>query len=114
MFVFVPLVRANAPQVSQVQLSHQQEVWLHALEWCESRGVNTAINPKDKDGTPSYYAFQFKPKTFELFAEKYGVSGKLSDYEAQKQIVSNMIKDKSVKWEQQFPDCVRRLGRPPQ
>ncbi len=94
-------------------LSHQQEIWLAALEFCESRGVKTAINPHDLDGTPSYYSFQFKPSTFELYARIYGVKGKISEYESQKEIVSNMIVDKTVNFKQQFPDCTRRLGRPP-
>jgi len=106
------------------QLSHRQEVWMYALEWCESRGNIEAINPKDKDGTPSYYSWQFKPGTFKGYGEKYGVIPKglssqeimikIKDYELQKQIVSFMIKDPSVKWANEFPDCVlRKIGMTP-
>lgn len=104
-------------------LTHEQEVWLHALEWCESRGIQTAINPKDLDGTPSYYSFQFKPSTFKMYGVKYGVfsrlitdekiTEKLSDYKLQKKIVSLMIGDEKVNWRREFPDCVRKLGFPP-
>jgi len=107
-------------------LTHQQEVYLYALEWCESRGVKTAVNPKDRDGTPSYYSFQFKPDTFKWLAIKYGVlekteldtleklNNQMADYDNQRLIVKYMILDKSTKWESQFPDCVKRkIGRPP-
>jgi hypothetical protein len=104
-------------------LTHEQEVWLHALEWCESRGVKTAINPKDLDGTPSYYSFQFKPSTFKLYGVKYGIFSRLisderitemlSDYRLQKRIVSLMMQDEKVNWRREFPDCVRKLGFPP-
>lgn len=99
-------------KIERTLLSHQQEVWLGALEWCESRGDNTAINPLDNDGTASYYAFQFKPSTFSHFAKKYAIEGKISDYEAQKAIVEQMILDKSVNLGKQFPNCVKKLGLP--
>jgi len=104
-------------------LSHRQEVWRYVLEWCESRAVHTAINEVDKDGTASYYAFQFKPGTFRYYGELYGVIPKgldqaalmeaLKSYELQKEIVGYMILDPSVNWYQQFPDCVRKYGLPP-
>lgn len=53
----------STPQIVVPRFSHQQEIWMAALEWCESRGNNSAINWYDKDGTASYYAFQFKPGT---------------------------------------------------
>jgi hypothetical protein len=104
-------------------LSHQQEVWIYVLEWCESRGVKTAINQVDRDGTASYYSFQFKPSTFRGYGVKYGVVATsttqaelgelLKSYELQRSIVSHMIGDPSVNWYQQFPDCVRKYGLPP-
>ncbi len=94
-------------------LTHRQELWLYVLEWCESRGNNDAINPKDKDGTPSYYAFQFKPATFRYYSKKYSIQGELKDYNSQRAIVSQMIYDPDVVWIQEFPDCVLRFGRPP-
>lgn len=107
-------------------LSHQQEVYLYALEWCESKGVQTAVNPKDRDGTPSYYSFQFKPGTFKWLVVKYGILNKedvdtlekvknnMANYELQKLIVKHMLFDSTIKWENQFPDCVnKKVGRPP-
>lgn len=106
-----------------VALTHEQDVWLHALEWCESRGIKTAINPKDLDGTPSYYSFQFKPSTFKQYGIRYGllsrrvsdeeITAKLDDYNLQKQIVTLMINDPRVNWRREFPACVRQLGSPP-
>lgn len=106
-----------------IKLSHEQEVYLHALEWCESRGVKTAINPFDSDGTPSYYSFQFKPATFKNFGIKYGllksdisddeIFERIKDYDLQKEIVTNMILDFDVRFSQQFPACTRQFGEPP-
>lgn len=106
------------------ELPHRQEAWVHALEWCESRAKNEAINPEDKDGTPSYYNWQFKPETFRALAEKYGIIEKgldnsrimelLKDYELQHKTINAMVTDgKNQNWEQLFPACVARLGRPP-
>lgn len=103
-------------------LTHRQEAWAGALEWCESRARNEAINPEDRDGTPSYYNFQFKPDTFQEYAEKYRILGpetrektmeNLKSYELQRKILENMIKDPDTDWEHQFPACVAKLGRPP-
>ena len=105
--------REPVVKIDPYSLNHQQGVWLGALEWCESRGIKTAINPNDNDGTASYYSFQFKPSTFAHLAQKYAVQGKISDYEAQKEIVKRMITDKSVNLAKQFPGCVKKLGLPP-
>ena len=100
------------------------ENWLLALEWCESNGDNTAINEIDRDGTASYYAYQFKPSTFRNYAEKYGVIDKglshaelmeaLKDFQKTRATVQGMMEDPSVIWESQFPVCVKDfIGRPP-
>lgn len=103
--------------------THEQEVWIYVLEWCESRGKKTVVNAKDRDGTPSYYSFQFKPKTFRHYATKYELlrpnledadyMNHLSDYDLMREIVRRMVGDKDVMWEQEFPDCVCKFGRPP-
>lgn len=105
-------------------LTHAQEIWISALEWCESRGRPEAVNPLDRDGTPSYYSYQFKPSTFRTLGETYGVISKgrshdeimelIKDTSLQRAIVRGMIKDTTTVWEQQFPGCVRKIGRPPQ
>lgn len=98
----------------QPVLAEDRATWLAALIQCESNGRPEAVNPKDRDGTPSYGLLQFKPSTFEMFSKAYGIAGDLMDPEAQTAIVIRMMDDKSVVWENQFPACVRKLGRPPQ
>ena len=113
---FATLMPVTAPPiVEEPKLTHQQDVWISALEWCESRGNAEAINPKDLDGTPSYGAFQFKPSTLEMFAKKYGVATTtLMDYATQRKVVEQMVLHRDeIKWENQFPWCVKKLGRPP-
>jgi hypothetical protein len=106
--------------------THAQNVWLHALEWCESRGKISAINPSDADGTPSYSSFQWKPSTFKYYAVKYNLlkgedvdteeelMAQMSVYENQKAIVTEMLNDPKVRWNNEFPDCtMRKVGLPP-
>lgn len=120
-----PALLTDTPKEKDIlsDLTHQQKVWLYALEWCESNGINEAINPNDLDGTPSYYAYQFKPSTFEELGKLYGVIATstpkekipelLKQYELQQRIVVRMILDPKTRWERQFPWCVKKLGRPP-
>lgn len=103
-------------EVTNATLTHQQEIWKHALEWCESSGRHDAINPEDLDGTPSYGAYQFKPSTLDYFAGKYGVvtTGDVIDYEVQSAVVDQMIlHGNEIEWERQFPWCIKKIGRPP-
>lgn len=116
---------AEEPEPSaEPTLSHKQEVWMYALEWCESNGDVTAINAEDLDGTPSYYSWQFKPSTFRHFGTLYGIIATsttnvelmelLKDYELQKAIVTQMILHRDeIQWDRQFPWCVKKLGWPP-
>ena len=105
-------------------LNHPQLVYTYSLEWCESHGVITAVNPKDSDGTPSYYSWQWKPSTFRYFGIKYGVlatsttqaeaSIAMHDYDNQRKVIEAMVADsKHINWHQQFPDCTRKIGLPP-
>ena len=114
----------QAEEIKTLVLTHEQETWISALEWCESRGKSTALNPKDKDGTPSYSNFQWKPPTLLYYGKLYeliheektlkDVPELLKDYELQRNILRNMVLDKEVKWSQQFPDCTKRfVGLPP-
>ena len=108
---------------TDLSLEHRRDVYIHALEWCESRGYNTAINPKDNDGTASYYNFQWKPSTFKGYAIKYRLLPKgledsdyfnwMSDYDIQHAILKKMVVDKDVVWSNEFPACTRMLGTPP-
>lgn len=111
-YSFTPTAEAATPADI---LSKPQRVWLGALEWCESRGRVQAVNPKDRDNTPSYGLLQFKPATFNYYAEKYGIATTSKGYMdggVQELIVEQMIL-KGVDWSQQFPDCTKRLGLPP-
>ena len=108
------IVVPEPPKQVFYEPNHRQKIWLGALEWCESAGVKEAINPNDSDGTPSYHSFQFKPNTFERYIKKYNIKeAPISDYDTQYLIVSQMLNDKSVKWNKEFPACVRKLGYPP-
>jgi hypothetical protein len=112
--------RSDAETIEAPKLTQQQEVWLSALQWCESRGRDDAINPKDRDGTASYGAFQFKPSTYAYFAKRYGLASTTDYMNAvqQREIVSRMLLDKSISdsqlRNQQFPDCIQhKVGLPP-
>lgn len=105
-------------------LTHRQEVWIDALEWCESKAIDSAINKVDRDGTPSYYNFQFKPDTFEYYGKMYEVLPKemtaaaartaMASSTLQMEVVRAMVADsKHIDWHTQFPDCTKRLGLPP-
>jgi len=106
------IVEAEEPKPT---LSHAQEVWKNALEWCESNGNQKAINPNDLDGTASWGGYQFKPSTLDYFAGKYGIATTtVMDYEVQNAVVTQMILHRNdINWHQQFPWCVKKLGIPP-
>lgn len=108
-------------------LTHEQMVWVHALQWCESHGDGEAINKVDKDGTPSYYWYQFKPGTFKGYGEKYllietGKSNEeimelMQNYELTYSIMERMVADPTItakQWRYSlFPGCTAKLGTPP-
>lgn len=115
------------PKPAERKLTHAQEVWIHALEWCESRGDPEAINEIDRDGTSSYGPWQFKPATLWHFGKIYNVPATkdltihdidetfVMDYERQRATIEEMVLHASeIKWSYQFPDCVARLGPPPE
>lgn len=122
--VFSPDSTDSTKQNSK--LSHQQDVWISALEWCESSGTS-AVNEHDLDGTPSYFYFQFKPDTFKEYATQYGVLLPGSDntvlitalqsYYLQHEVVEQMVLDSSIsydKWANElFPGCIKKIGYPP-
>lgn len=95
-------------------LSATQSAWLLSLEKCESSGNPKAINPKDKDGTPSYGLLQFKPATLAMYQKRYGIKGQLMDPATQVAVAVEMIKDAdAINWKREFPGCVKKLGTPP-
>lgn len=106
-----------APAPAPSALTDRQREWINALRWCESRGVDTAVNPHDKDGTPSYGRFQFKPGTFYYFANLYNVATSTGymDPAAQEAVLEAMVAHSTqIDWLGQFPDCVaNHIGYPP-
>lgn len=113
--VIEPLPPLETPLILTPTLkSEAQETWLADLIICESHGNPEAINPLDRDGTPSYGLLQFKPSTFTGYRKQYGLKeAELMNPEAQKETVRHMMKDPNVNWYQLFPACTRRLGEPP-
>lgn len=120
----VTKVEVPAPTKEELDLKHRKETWISALEWCESRGRNDALNKVDRDGTPSYSNFQWKPTTLLYYGKMYGlvatssmvanVPELLKNYELQRNVVRAMVDDPKVNWYQQFPDCVKlKVGLPP-
>lgn len=120
-----PIVQAEILPV-RYQPTHRQEVWRNVLEWCESNGVVTAVNPNDLDNTPSYYSFQWKPSTFKAYALRYElltpeqlntpekVMAEMANYNTQVLILNEMIGEREkINWKHEFPDCVRKYGIPP-
>jgi hypothetical protein len=113
--------------VGQYQLTAKQLLWKAQLELCESGGNPKAVNPMDKDGTKSYYSFQFKPGTFSGYAIQYKLLPNdleyedyfnwMADYDLQSEIITRMIGDKKIPdvvWNKTlFPDCTNRYGTPP-
>ena len=89
------------------------------MEYCESGYNPLALNPMDKDHTPSYGLLQFKPETLISYTNRYGLMNtngwEISDamnwaYDGQfvESIFRKMLYDKKVVWTQEFPDCYRR------
>jgi len=118
--VYTPIVFEAEPLEKPLQVKRavepiaDREIWLDALESCESGGNPHAINPIDKDGTASHGLLQFKDTTFEMYRLRYALGDvELYDPEAQRTMVMHMMDDPRVVWEREFPDCVRKLGRPP-
>ena len=81
----------STPLTVKLKVEDAQEAWLQKLIHCESRGVPTAINPVDLDGTPSYGLLQFKPSTFTGYRKQYQLpEAELMDPEAQKETVRHL------------------------
>lgn len=114
--VLAPQVEAQEIIVEKIDLvPSATDLWIEALEKCESSGNPKAVNPKDRDGTPSYGAFQFKPSTYRGYAKILNLSS-TTDFmnrKGQLAIVRYMVTDPKTKIENQFPGCVRKLGKPP-
>jgi hypothetical protein len=112
--------RGNEIKSTTTPLTHKQELWLFALEWCESRG-DTNIKIIDSNNKFSYGAFQFQMDTFLMYGKKYGIlseeitpemaeNGLIYDYDIQKTIARKMIEDGlGYHWK----ICYQKLGKYP-
>lgn len=126
--LFFPVISRGERDVTQVSretiwltltephLSSAQVIWLARLMSCESGIKASAVNPNDRDNTPSYGILQFKPSTFAFGARDAGIATTTPymNPEAQVSIVTRWILKGGIDWHQQFPDCVLKLGLPPQ
>ena len=87
---------------------------------CESNGDPNALNPKDKDSTPSYGLLQFKTKTLYSEGKRYNIINDIEPREIlniiyfpeiQIKVAAEMIKNNKDNinwWKQQFPACAKK------
>lgn len=92
---------------------------IELLAACESSGNPTALNPKDRDGTPSHGKYQFKIDTWKRYNRKYNLFpwrgwseeqwyATMYDGYYQDLIVRAMFQDPAVNLHTEFPDCSRK------
>lgn len=107
---------------SAMLLTEEQCKWMYQLALCESGDNPIAVNQMDRDGTPSYGLFQFKPPTLILFSQwltihidQSNVMSAIYDRSVQEAAVAEMLLHyDQVNWRQQFPDCINKyIGMPP-
>lgn len=108
-------VEYTAP-VAEVE-PHPQQEFIDFLVDCESGGDPKAINPLDRDGTPSWGLLQFKPDTLFYYIRKYNILKDIErqeimnvifDGDLQVRVLEEMLPDSEVDWYQEFPTCYRR------
>lgn len=112
-------IQKSEPLKPDPTLNAAQIIWLAQLANCESDTKIHALNPADSNGKPSRGFLQFQDATFRSYTSIYNLditatSTQQQIAEAQVEIVSRWILNPgAVKWESQFPACVKRLGLPP-
>ncbi len=101
---------------NQMIIERHSEV-IDQLIWCESRGIENAINPSDGDGTDSVGVLQFKWKTFSYFAQKYNLfpladeadmQNLWRDKWAQKLVAATMMENEK-NWKSHWKICGSKL-----
>ena len=119
------LLIITAPQsVSEVKVEytvtetrHSKQDFIDFLIQCESGGNDKAINPRDRDGSPSWGLLQFKPDTLYKYVKRYSILPSIEsqeimnvifDGELQVRVLKEMLEDPAVDWYREFPDCYRR------
>jgi hypothetical protein len=106
------LVGVNSPMIDATTVK------LSKLIPCESGGNPNALNPMDKDLTPSWGILQFKPSTLHYFGIKYGllpadiepaeIMNRIWEADLQINVAHKMIDEYGTTvefWLQQFPAC---------
>ena len=105
------------PLIPENQVSTTTTAILRDLRACESQGRDSAINPKDRDLTPSWGRYQFKPSTLYGWGKQYGtitdmepaeIMNVIMDGDLQERTLIEVLKDHQKDkrwWNQQFPDC---------
>lgn len=139
-FFFSTTSEATAPKIEYTDTIHQihpqtlatgfvgdttgalkdnyREELIDKMKICESGDNAMAVNPCDKDFTPSYGCLQFKPDTLKGYTKKYNLAdisvwedvdtmNWIYDCEFQTTIFKNMLDDPDVVWTREFPDCYR-------
>jgi len=81
--------------------------YLDTLAMCESGNNPNAINPVDRDGTPSLGRYQFKVGTFNYFSQVFKIATtSIFNGDEQRIIVRKMAQTLTkAQWARQFPDC---------
>ena len=99
---FTKLTSSVAFKTEEQKLQHKQDLWISALELCESSG-NPDVVVLDINNEYSYGAFQFQKNTFYQYGMKYGLLEKdfpleetaniITDYSLQRKIAERMLED---------------------
>lgn len=94
---------------------------LKELISCESGGRENALNPNDKDNTPSYGLLQFKPSTLLWAIRTYNLRPNIEDDEVMNLMFSGQLQVDAFLamygdgkpeswWKSQFPACSKMHG----
>lgn len=85
--------RQSYVKAEQPLITHKQEVWLHTLEFCESRG-REQVKIMDSNNRYSYGVLMFQMETFIREGKKYGILDEnLTTKEAEKLIFSKDLQE---------------------
>jgi hypothetical protein len=117
-----PQARQQSAVLKKLDAKIEKYIW--NLGDCESGNNQSAINPKDLDGTSSLGRFQFKTGTFKSYIKKYDLfkwrewdkadwANNIRSGIHQETVIRYMILDPDVDWGWEFPDCSKKYGWPP-
>lgn len=117
--LIAPLFASSEEEVPMHEPTHRQQVYLHALQFCESSG-RTDIKIMDSNNKHSYGGLMFQMSTFLSQGKKYeliagsttAVQGEkmIYDIELQEAIAHRMLEDGG---ERNWYTCTKKLGKYP-